>query len=533
MALFLIQFRYALWSQSPILYASLYCRLRKQYTQCTEQMLSLLEKPRVGIKPQLAALGALMEFARSELPGDISPQLCRDALEALVGGKGFSPDALEALVQYMQHLDVQQHALQAIRRLSSRSAHVSLSNQRSIKRKSSSRTGEQNTSSTSTENDIDDDDNEDDDLIDIDRKRERAGHDDLIRNCFDVLTSVPLNFEDFAKKAKAESNGSGGECHDDSEVKSWCNAACIEGSQRKRKRGGGHGARWKLGFSRRKAFRDAWFTLLQQEMPSDVYRKVLMHIPENVIPHMPNPLLLSDFLSGAVSVGGFDGMLALGGLFKLITEHGFEYQGFYRRVYGLLSEDAFYSPHRKRFFDLLSTFLRSSLLSAYNAAAFMKQVGRLSLRAPPHGCLVAIALIHNLARRHPACTVLLERSRLPASAQGLNDPFNASDPNPASCRAIESSLWEATALQEHYVPEVARFASVLERDHSKHKKTQDLPVSELTSRSFDTLIEEELRRRLKGAPTEYYFKDSQSISLLPNSQEVSQLGENPFASWSL
>ena len=39
--------------------------------------------------------------------------------------------------------------------------------------------------------------------------------------------------------------------------------------------------------------------------------------------------------------GGMDGMLALHGIFTLVTRHGLEYPRFYARLYGLLTPQAF------------------------------------------------------------------------------------------------------------------------------------------------------------------------------------------------
>ena len=55
-----------------------------------------------------------------------------------------------------------------------------------------------------------------------------------------------------------------------------------------------------------------------------------------IIPHMANPLLLTDFLYKALEVGGLMGMLALHGIFTLVTKHGLEYPHFYQRLYSLL-----------------------------------------------------------------------------------------------------------------------------------------------------------------------------------------------------
>ena len=42
-----------------------------------------------------------------------------------------------------------------------------------------------------------------------------------------------------------------------------------------------------------------------------------------------------------VAAGGMVGMLALNGIFILVTKHGLEYPAFYERLYGLLTADAF------------------------------------------------------------------------------------------------------------------------------------------------------------------------------------------------
>ena len=49
-------------------------------------------------------------------------------------------------------------------------------------------------------------------------------------------------------------------------------------------------------------------------------RKVLLCVHSTVLPNMPNPLLLSDFLTASLSRGGIIGMLALHGIFTLVTK---------------------------------------------------------------------------------------------------------------------------------------------------------------------------------------------------------------------
>ena len=81
---------------------------------------------------------------------------------------------------------------------------------------------------------------------------------------------------------------------------------------------------------------DAWLGLLRLPLPSDLLKKVLVQLHSTVIPHIPNPLLLSDFLTRCLGEGGLVGMLALNGIFTLVTKHGLEYPNFYARLYALL-----------------------------------------------------------------------------------------------------------------------------------------------------------------------------------------------------
>lgn len=74
--------------------------------------------------------------------------------------------------------------------------------------------------------------------------------------------------------------------------------------------------------------------------------QVLLKLHADVLPSLFNPLLLSDFLTHSLNRGGLEGMLALNGIFTLVTRHGLEYPAFYARLYGLISPAAFLSKHR-------------------------------------------------------------------------------------------------------------------------------------------------------------------------------------------
>lgn len=141
-------------------------------------------------------------------------------------------------------------------------------------------------------------------------------------------------------------------------------------------------AKWQDGRRHRKLFAEAWLAFLRTPFPSDIYRKVLTRMHSCVMPHMPNPLLLSDFCTASIDRGGLDGMLALNGIFVLMTQHSLEYPQFYNRLYQLLDASAFHVNNRKGFFELLDIFLRSPALPAYLAVREKKRKKKMSPSSP-------------------------------------------------------------------------------------------------------------------------------------------------------
>ena len=138
----------------------------------------------------------------------------------------------------------------------------------------------------------------------------------------------------------------------------------------------------------------------------------------------------------------------------LSSGSGLEYPAFYTRLYNLIIAEAFAAKHRAQFFKLADLFLSSGLVPAYTAAAFAKKMARLAVAAPPAGAMTAIAFIHNLIRRHPACTVLLDNPAGASKAGPGVDVYDETQEDPAKSRAVESSLWELSCLRNHYCPQV-------------------------------------------------------------------------------
>ena len=191
-------------------------------------------------------------------------------------------------------------------------------------------------------------------------------------------------------------------------------------------------------------------------------------------------------------------MLALHALFVLVTKHNLEYPKFYDRLYNLINEDSFYANGRRTFFELTDVFLKSPALPGY-CARVCKKFGRLSLSAPPAGAMLCVSFIHNLMRRHPkSCLPLIHRdrdvlggsgggginidarTRIMTTATERNDakekinehrkssfdedPYDFFTEDPAKSRALESSLWEMTALENHYFPQVTKLVQMLRMD---------------------------------------------------------------------
>ncbi|KAL6760944.1 CBF/Mak21 family-domain-containing protein [Haematococcus lacustris] len=397
--------------------------------------------------------------------------------------------------------------------------------------------------------------------------------DALFRNLWDMLCALPERIDRVASDADAggakaqvaadaEDEAAEGTQRDAGGLKSWCGLAesasgnltaapdANESARQRRKRKAAEAAlvdtktgakvvkpraTWANAKSHKRAFTEAWLAVLSLPIPDDLLRKVLLRIHESVIPNMLNPNSLADFLTYALDQGGLTGILALNGIFLLVTQHRLEYPAFFQRLYNLLTVDAFAAKQRAQFFALVDIFLASPMVPAYTAAAFIKRFARLSLQAPPAGALLAVAFIHNLIRRHPACMTMLHRPSQPAStpghadaggegdvrglppgssmqpAAGKSDPqgpgcdvYLEGEEDPAKSRAVESSLWEVEALRTHFCPQVATLTAVLDKDLGDRVKTSEVDLGPLLSASYASLFSQEVERRINMVPVAFY-----------------------------
>lgn len=217
----------------------------------------------------------------------------------------------------------------------------------------------------------------------------------------------------------------------------------------------------------------AFLATLRGGITKDQRKQILSVFSHQIAPWFSQPEMLMDFLTDSFDVGGGTSLLALSGLYYLITQKNLDYPSFYTKLYSLLDDGLLHSKYRSRFFRLLDTFMSSTHLPAALVASFIKRLSRLALCAPPAGIVAVVPWVYNMFKRHPACTFMMHReTRDPAAKakleeEGMDDPFDMDEADPMYTGALESSLWEIETLQNHYHPNVATLAGVISEQFTK------------------------------------------------------------------
>lgn len=257
----------------------------------------------------------------------------------------------------------------------------------------------------------------------------------------------------------------------------------------------------------RKAAREAWLAVFRSPLSHDQRKVIVNIITRQILPWFVGQVeLLTDFLTDSFNSGGAMSLLALSGIFHLMTEKNLDYPDFYTKLYSLLDEDVLHSKHRSRFFRLLHTFMNSSHLPAAMVASFIKRLSRLALEAPPGAIVWTVPWVYNTLKQHPPCTFMLHRSYHPAHAiyakhpnykeEGMDDPFDMSQADPMITGAIDSSLWELETLQSHFHPNVATLAKIMGEQFTK----RDYQLEDFLDHSYGSLIDAELGKAMKKTP---------------------------------
>ena len=503
-------------------------------------------------RTQVLALRAVMELARSEQPGKFNNEMYERALRAMVTGGAFSPEMLGALTgRYLRCHDVRHYTYAAVGRMADEFRRDCGAAAGDKRRRDDDDVGDQDIARN---------------LYDVlvgcppdftdyagsgacakgpvasaasapKKKKTSDVDDDAAGEDFEAMLGMMKSADAAAGVGGEDARGGaewGAEGGAEDPHGAWCKGvpvgelAAIDAAANRRRDGKKLTAKgreraiaaatkeadacrvkaneqkdkWADGKKRRELFQKTWLALLRSPFPDDIYRKILIKAHADVMPHMPSPVTLSDFFTASSDRGGLDGMLALNGIFHLMTKHQLEYPKFYNRLYGLLDSSCFRAANRKGFFELLDVFLKSPALPAYLAGAFIKRMSRLAVHAPPAGAILATAYCHNLLRRHPGCGVMVHREtpegQTPKSLDA--DPFLPDEPDPAKCRALESSLWEMEMMRTHYHAQVSKFSEVLKKDLNDRVKTAEIPIKDICDANYSSLVNEELRARVKIAP---------------------------------
>ncbi|KAL3795524.1 hypothetical protein HJC23_009237 [Cyclotella cryptica] len=267
---------------------------------------------------------------------------------------------------------------------------------------------------------------------------------------------------------------------------------------------------WQQAYKHRNALQEAWLAVLRLTVPSRTTKLVLQHLSTYVLGVCPTPLRFAEYFTRCFRSGtmvtnnsastnsnnnGLTAILSLHGLFLLILNHQLEYPQFYPSLYKLLHPRILYTKHRTRFLRLLSkSLLSNSMLPAYVVAAFCKKLLRLGVAGPPSGALFVLALVSNLLRKHGEVGCLIHRKGDLESGM-MEDVFVEDADDLIETRALESSLWELTALSKHYHPAVSALAASC---GTEDDKTPMYDMEDFMEHTYKSLFEHEKKRIVAG-----------------------------------
>ncbi|WWC87394.1 uncharacterized protein L201_002283 [Kwoniella dendrophila CBS 6074] len=272
-------------------------------------------------------------------------------------------------------------------------------------------------------------------------------------------------------------------------------------------------------------YTNLWENVLSYLQINDGFiRKILigLHGEKGILGHFKpeRRLRIADWLSTLTDKGGSNAMLAINGLFILMTQYNFEYPHFYDRLYGLLDKNVMHVKYRARFFRLLDTFLASSLLSSTLIASFIKRLSRLSLTSPPAGVILILPFIYNLFKRHPGTMILIQRPDdgddiLKISStlgkQGFNDPFNNEEKKVLKTNAINSSLWEISSLEKHYLSSISTIAKIFKEPFTK----PPFNLEDFLDHGYSTLFDTESNRKIRNPPALSMSIETATVESMP------------------
>ncbi|EFO88233.1 hypothetical protein CRE_07761 [Caenorhabditis remanei] len=207
-----------------------------------------------------------------------------------------------------------------------------------------------------------------------------------------------------------------------------------------------------------------WMAVMNGQISDKLTLKLIPYITENVISNLKTPFKSADFFFKMFDKSDYHGILSLGAIFRLISQHNFEYPKFYDKVYSLTNPALLYMSQKESILTLLDSFLSSTHIPTYIVASFLKRLSRCLLLAPIDAQEPILGLIRNLVIRHPNCSELVHR-KLPLTL--YDDPYDNEETDLHKTRALESSLWEMKLLQCHWNQSVRKRAHFVDKTLQK------------------------------------------------------------------
>ncbi|KAG5326525.1 NOC4B protein, partial [Acromyrmex heyeri] len=247
----------------------------------------------------------------------------------------------------------------------------------------------------------------------------------------------------------------------------------------------------------KRALNKVWACIMHWELTPQLHKQLLIVLLERVISHLEKPILLTDFLMDSLDADGPVGVLALQGVFILVTKHNLEYPNIFTKLYSMFEPEIFHTKYKARLFYLSDLFLSSTHLPEALVAAFAKRLARLTLVAPPEDILIILLFVGNLLLRHPGLKRLIDHPQggeAPSNAStGAGDPFLMEERDPLLSNALLSSLWEIRALQWHILPSIASAARFIREP----LPSVEYDMASALERTGGHLFESELKNKVK------------------------------------
>jgi len=110
----------------------------------------------------------------------------------------------------------------------------------------------------------------------------------------------------------------------------------------------------------KRALNKVWACVMHWELTPQLHKQLLIVLLERVISHLEKPVLLTDFLMDSLDADGPIGVLALQGVFILVTKHNLEYPNIFTKLYSMFEPEIFHTKYKARLFYLSDLFLSST-----------------------------------------------------------------------------------------------------------------------------------------------------------------------------